>query len=160
MKRFVCMVLLGCILLSMPASSAAKKKGPARKERVVELSYASPGIGISTGTKHWGRPLGSPDAYQIELEPGERYVTMEVIDASGQPVAGRFDQEGLSYGGYSAINRPYGGVGAFCGAHSEPVKLLKRSPITAIYLFNGVCEDGTPSVMTSGTVKITLSNLP
>ena len=152
MKKLVCLIVSGTLLLAMPVAGAAKKKKPKKPrkpvkiERVVELSYDHPSPGVAgPGAVVFGAPMTGSN---IPVEKGEWYIKVEIKDDSGQMVAGKIAQ------GTAAT------FGPFCGAHKEPVKIVESTPIYGIYAFSGTCEDGTPSVMTTGTVKVTFSNLP
>ena len=149
MKKILYLMLIGSLLFGMTTTSAAKKKAKKRTQRVVVMTYDRPSAGvIGPEPVMIGSPVGAPGGQQIPVMPNERYIKIEVTDTSGQKVAGRIAQ--VSYSTF----------GPFCGAHTKPVKLRDTSPILGIYAFNGTCQDGTPSVMTTGKIRITLSNVP
>ena len=161
MKRILVLVMvLGLVFGSIAAAEAGKKKKkpkvPVKVERVVEVSYDHPGIGATVAGQGGGYPVSFPDPMDIPVTAEELYIKVEIVDASGQKVAGSIGQGDVDGNG---VNDDL--YGTFCGSHPEPIPLAAPgSPIVGIYAFNGVCEDGSPSVMTSGTIKITLSNLP
>ena len=164
MKRIlVLMMVLGLVFGSIAAADAGKKKkkkappAPVKVERVVEVTYDHPGIGATAAGLGGGYPVSFPDPMDIPVTADELYVKVEIIDASGQKVAGSIGQGDVDGNG---VNDDL--YGQFCGSHEEPIPLAAPgSPIIGIYAFNGTCADGsTPSVMTSGTIKITLSNMP
>jgi hypothetical protein len=137
-----------------PAEAAKKKKKkPVRVERVVEIQYASPGIGVAP---LGGYPVNFPDGVDIPTLSTELFMKIEIEDASGQKTwgfisQGDLDGDGLNNDGYAN----------FCGSMEEPVDVAAPgSSIIGVYMYNGACDDGTPSVMTSGTIKITFSNMP
>jgi hypothetical protein len=163
-KKLISVALMvGLIAASMvmPAEAGKKKKKGKKKaakiERVVELTYSSPGIGVTAAGRGGGYPVNFPESTEIPTLAQEKYIKIEVEDSSGQAVAGFISQGDLDGNG---VNDD--GYGTFCGAHPEPIELASPgAPIVGVYAYNGTCEDGTtPSVMTSGTVKITLSNMP
>ena len=146
--------------LALPADAAKKKKPkikvPQKVERVVEIAYAEPGIGATVLGRGGGYPVGFPNSQEIPIMAEERYMKIEVIDESGHAVAGYISQGDVNGNG---LNDDL--YGDFCGAHAQPLELAAPgSPIVGVYAFNGTCPDGTPSIMTSGTIKITLSNMP
>lgn len=148
--------LLGGALVG-PAEAGKRKK---KIERVVEVAYSAPGIGVSTpdGVPSGGLcPFADPstqECIEIPLQLGEKYIKVEMTDATGQPVAGFIGQGDTDGDG---INNLYGD---FCGAHEKPLAMESASAPVRISFYNGTCSDGTPSMVTTGTIKVTFSNLP
>lgn len=162
MKRiFVAVLVLGLAFGAMTTAEAGKKKKkkppvPVRIERVVEVTYDHPGIGVATPIGGTGYPTSFPDPSEIPTGPDDLYFKIEVTDASGQKVSGFISQGDLDGNG---VNDD--GYGSFCGAHAEAIPLVEPgTPILGIYAHSGVCADGTASIMTSGTIKVTFSNMP
>ena len=163
MKRIVVfMMIVGLVAGSMTVAEAKKKKKPkpvptpVKVERVVEIAYDHPSIGATVAGLGGGYPVGFPESVEVPTASEETYFKIEIIDDSGQKVAGYIGQGDVNGDGLN--NDLYGN---FCGAHPEPIPLAAPgSPIVGIYAYSGTCEDGTPSVMTTGTIKITLSNMP
>lgn len=128
-------------------------------ERVVEVAYGAPGLGVSgpDGTASGGIcPFADPTTQQcieIPMELGEKFVTVEMVDTTGQKVAGYISQGDLDGDGIGDL------YGDFCGAHEEPVKLLSEGAPVRVSFYNGACGDGTPSIVTAGTIKVTFSNM-
>lgn len=159
-KALTLLLIVGLITTSLmaPAAFAKKKKKkpppePVRIERVVEFKYDHPGIGAAPVG---GYPATFPDSMEIPLGENDLYMKVEVIDASGQKVWGFISQGDLDGNG---VNDD--GYADFCGAHETAVPVAAPGqPIIGIYAYSGACDDGTPSVMTSGTIKFTLSNMP
>jgi hypothetical protein len=124
-----------------------------KTSRVVEGTYANPAAGI-VGV---GSDCTAGGCVEIATTAGENYISVEITDASGQPVAAALAQD-----------TDGDGVGTFfatvCGASTAPIPITAGSPVTVI-IGAGVVVDGAtippgacPSVATSGTVKATLSN--
>ena len=170
MRKTTSVLIVMALILaafSIPAEAKKKKKKKkkpvavvevVRTERVVEVAYASPGIGVAGGPsgRSAGYPVNFPEVTEIPTMPEEKYMKIEVIDGSGQAVAGFISQGDLDGNGLNDD-----GYGEFCGAHAAPVEVAAPgTPLLGIYAYNGACPDGTPSIMTSGTIKITFSNLP
>ena len=162
-KALIFALVIGLIAGAMAAPATAKKKKkkkPVRIERIVDLAYQVPGIGVSgpEGTASGGIcPLADPTTQEciaVPLEMGEKYIKIEMTDASGQAVAGFISQGDTDGDGVGNL------YGDFCGAHTEPVALESESVPVGISFYSGVCGDGTPSVATTGTIQVTLSNLP
>ena len=141
-----------------PADAGKKKKKPVRVERVVEIDYAAPGIGAATPAASAGLcPFADPTTQQcieIPLQLGEKYIQVALEDAAGQKVAGYIGQGDTDGDG---INNLYGD---FCGAHPEPIELQSQSAPVRISFYNGGTADCAPSVATTGTITVTLSNRP
>lgn len=160
LERAIATCAIGCVLLAGTAYPAiAGKKKKARVQEVVEVTYqlqlgvAPPGVGDKTACLE-GAPIASClTAIPADARAG-KYVKVEVADASGQKVAGFLSQGDADGDGLSE------GFGDFCGATPEPVALLKPGEPVDISLAAGACEDGTPSLVTQGTVTLTFSSAP
>jgi hypothetical protein len=140
-----------------PAEAGKKKKKPKRIVRTIEVAYDHPGIGVATPVGSAGYPANFPEGTsEFATSPKELFFKIEVVDASGQNVGGFVSQGDLDGNG---VNDD--GYGTFCGKHPEFIPVASPgTTFTGIYAYNGVCEDGSPSIMTSGTIKITFSNMP
>jgi hypothetical protein len=141
-----------------PADAAKKKKKPpvpVKVERVVELTYDSPGVGVALMGDSGGYPIGFPSSADMPTSAEERYVTVEIVDGSGQKVSASLSQSDQDGDGF------VDDLGeSFCGATEEPIEFEPGTTIVGVYAHNGTCADGTPSIMTTGTVKLTFSNMP
>ena len=163
MKRAIAVALaLGLLAGAMvaPAEAGRRKKRkppvPVKVERVVEYAYQGPGIGFSTPVASGGYCYPEPTACAVFLpEAGEKYIKIEVVDASGTTIAGSISQGDQDGDGIGDL------YGEFCGAHPEPVELAVEGAPFDLSMYSGSCY-GTPSpsVMTTGTVKVTFSNMP
>jgi len=158
-KALIIALVLGLLAgaMSAPATAKKKKKKKAKRvERVVEVDYQGPGVGASSpgGSVGYCYQFPVSDAcLTVVPMPGEKYIKIEVTDASGTAIAGFISQGDLDGDGIGDL------YGEFCGAHAEPIQLEKPGGAFDLSLYDGVCGTG-PSIMTSGTIKITLSNLP
>ncbi|HWL66155.1 MAG TPA: hypothetical protein VNP73_09300 [Actinomycetota bacterium] len=162
-KTLAVALMIGLIAASFAVPAEAgkkkKKKAPApapvaRVERVVELTYEHPSLAVAPVG---GFPTNFPEGgTEIPLGPDDLFIKVEVTDASGQKVSGFIGQGDIDGNG---VNDD--GYGQFCGAHPAPIQVAAPGQtIIGIYLANGVCEDATPSIMTTGSIKVTLSNMP
>ena len=159
MKRAIAVALsLGLLAGAMiaPADAAKKKKKkPAKVERVVEVAYDKPGIGVAIGGDNGGYGLAFPSAAAVPAMPEEKYVSVEITDQSGQKVALSLSAGDIDGDGFADT------FASFCGATEEPIELPEPGmAIADMYAHNGTCEDNSPSIMTSGVVKLTFSNMP
>ena len=141
-----------------PADAGKKKKKPVRVERVVEVDYAAPGAGVATPAASGGIcPFADPTTQtciEIPLQLGEKYIKVSIADATGQQVAGYIGQGDTDGDGISNL------YGDFCGEHPEPIALESASAPVRISFYNGATADCAPSISTTGTITVTLSNLP
>lgn len=161
MKKAIAVALSAGLLAGAmigPADAAKKKKKPkppVKVERVVEVAYDKPGIGVAIAGGNGGYGLSFPAAAAVPSMPEEKYVSVEITDASGQKVA-------LSLSGGDTDGDGFADTFAsLCGATEEPIELPEDGAgIADMYAHNGTCEDNSPSIMTSGVVKLTFSNLP
>lgn len=149
--------LIGGALVA-PAGAAKKKKKVVRTERVVEVAYETPGIGVATPARTGGVcPFADAQAQQcVEVFPeaGEKYVKVEVKDATGQKAYGFISQGDVDGDGISD------GYGTFCGAHEAPVELAAPGAAVRVSFYPGATTGCAPSIATTGTVVYTFSNLP
>lgn len=157
-KPLSTMIVVGLVAgaFALPAEAKKKKSKPVRTERVVEFEYSGPGVGIATPEASVGYCYQFPVADQclaVYPEAGEKYLKVEVIDSSGTKVAGFLSQGDLDGDGIGDL------YGDFCGAHESAVPLELEMSTVELSLYDGACGTG-PSVMTSGTIKVTLSNMP
>ncbi|HJR46104.1 MAG TPA: hypothetical protein VJ927_10925 [Actinomycetota bacterium] len=147
--------LLAGAMIGNAEAAKKKKKKVVKVERVVELAYDSPGVGVAVQGGATGYPIGFPSSQDMPTSGEERYVKVEIVDASGQKVNGSLaqsDQDGDMF--VDDLGEP------FCGATEEPIEFEPGTTVVGVYAHNGTCADGTPSIMTTGTVTLTFSNLP
>lgn len=154
-KAIVLALVLGLIagMMSVPATAGKKKKKkkPKRVERVVETTYDAPAIGASPpGNGVCLRPTNS--CGDIAVGAKEKWVKVEITDATGTPVAFSLGQD---------TNPDELGteedLGDYCGDTGD--KAIKLKPGYAIVVFPWAAGVGCASLATTGTVKATLSNL-
>ena len=156
-KSFVAILLIiGLIAAFNVAPAQAKKKS---KGRVVEFEYTLGGVGISTPFASIGLcPMTEPGSGQcIEfpvMSAKEKYVKVEVIDSVPVGPAGFISQGDVDGDGIAD------GYGTFCRAHEDPVKLEGGTTPVRVSFYPGLCADRTPSIPTTGTIRVTFSSTP
>ncbi len=150
MKRFLSLLMvLGLLVGSVASAEAKAKKRPLRVERTVEGTYG-PYPAPVTGCNE---PLGHFACLIVESRPTEAFFTAKVTDTHGQPVL-------------VVVSVGETGV-AFCGETSEPIRFSPGAelrfhiaepewPTSDAFLRD--CR--TNRVKTTGTISVTLSNLP
>jgi hypothetical protein len=164
MKRIaVLLMIIGLIAGSMTAAEAKKKRKPpvpVRREEVIEVPYQGANIGISSPAATSGGclvdqtvPFHCLSAVPTFAEAA--YVKIEVIDATGQKAGGFVSQGDTDGDGISD------GYGQFCGGHAAPIPMATPGAPLDISLYMGICSDASgPSIVTTGTIKVTFSNMP
>ena len=134
-------------LLAPSADAAKKKKKPKKVSRTVTQTYQAPAIGNGAGVCL--KPTNS--CAETPTATADKYVIIEITDAAGLPVNAGFGQE---IDGELGVEN----YQAFCGKTPKPVKIEPGYPIT---VFPWAAPGAAcPGVATTGTVKLTLSNLP
>ena len=164
MKRtLILMMVIGLVFGSIATAEAGKKKkkaAPVRIEEVVEVPYQGSNIGAATPAYTGGACLVDPTMpfsckSAIPSLAEAAFIKVEVIDATGQKAGGFISQGDTDGDGISD------GYGQFCGAHAEPVAMSTPGAPVDISLYMGVCSDASgPSIATTGTIKVTFSNMP
>lgn len=149
MKRFLIVAVVLGVTVGSLTTAEAKKKQPARFERTVVDSYG-PYPAPVTGCNE---PMGSYSCVSIatHLYPRERFFTAKVTDAHGLPVF-------VEVRGGSA-----GVVATFCGETKSPVAFEPGSWLQFHVGLNHWIPSGhcpANRIKTTGTISVTLSNLP
>jgi hypothetical protein len=143
MRRFLIgFLILGLMAGSVGTAEAAKR----RRARTVVASYG-PYPGPVTGCNS---PLGSFACLIIQTRTTEGFFTAKVSDAHGQPVFVEV------YSGPQNVAR-------FCGETTGPIRF---QPGARLYFYVALPVWGVQlacpahSIKTTGTLRVTLSNLP
>jgi subtilisin family serine protease len=152
MKRsMVLLLVLGLVATSaLTGTAAAKKKA---KARVIEYHYQVPSPAVSgvVGACVAGNGVDT-GCNEIATSVKERYVTVKVTDASGQPTNWYLAQD------TDAANQGLEIFASGCGETSGPVAI---TPGLALRVQVGaVGGPDCPGVATTGDVTVTLSSKP
>lgn len=156
MKRFLTLfMILGLIAGSVATAEAKKGQKSTRTERTVEGRYATQFVPFST---YCLQPAGV-GCVEVETRKDEAFLTAKVVDAHGQPVLVRV----LAWGDGPHPSNYYG---TFCGETDEPIAFDRGVDISLVV--GGSSENDlptpgascSPGFGTTGTVSVTLSNLP
>lgn len=145
MKRLAVLALSVGLVVSSIATAEAKKK-PAKVERVVEGRYEAlpaPVTGCNT-------VLGTFACLVVETRSTEAFFTGKVTDTHGQPV-------------YVLVRIHDGSYTHFCGQTTEPLPFRPGSTLEFFvgldtWGVSGDCLDNR--VKTTGSIRVTLSNVP
>lgn len=143
MKQFLIMfMVLG--LVAGSATTVSARKTPQRDERNVESTYDCNMLGV------WPLICGGQHI-EVDTRPTESFLFAELTDDSGRPVA------------VDVYKRKPGNrrVGRFCGETAEAIAFPPGTDLTLVIGLGPPppsCLLGT--LPTSGTVTVTLSNLP
>lgn len=156
MKRSILVALVIGLLAAMvvaPVEAGAAKKKKAPKPRVYEAPYTCPcGIQANGNGPAWRLGTGE-GGIQVAVGAKEKYMSIELTDASGLPVFFSITQD---VDGDGTLYEHENGEG--CGKTTEPVELVPGAPIT-VFIQSGTC-DGGPGLATGGTMTATLSATP
>lgn len=152
-KTIMLVLMVGLIAGAFMAPSAdAKKKKP--KPRVVTDPYDAPSIGVIVPVGGGGISSCSDGnnigCAEFPTTAKDKFVKIEVTDQSGQKAGGYVSQGDTTGDGVGDL------FGDFCGAHAAPVAITPGVPLK-VSLYNGTCADGSPSTVTTGTIKATFT---
>ena len=161
-KTLSTLVILGLIFgafMATPAEAKKKKKKAKKTERVVEIDYTLGNLGVAspafTGGVCFVDPTMPASCKEVPVTASEKYIKVEVKDATGTSVPG-FISQGDTDG--DGINDGYG---EFCGSHDAPVQLTAPGTPVGVSMYPGICADASGGgIPTSGTLVVTLSNMP
>lgn len=155
MRRIIGAVLIFGLMFGAISTAEAgkKKKKPKRVERKVDYEYTAPSPGISGVVGACMTVLGveGTACQDTPVGPKDLYVMVSVEDATGQPT--NFD--------LAQDSDPSPGLEIFasgCGETTDPVAITPGLPLRVSVTAIGGPD--CPGAATTGTVKITLSNLP
>ncbi len=155
LRRFLVLFMVFGLMAGAVATAEAKKRpkpkpkpAPVRIERTVEGSYG-PYPAPVTGCNE---ALGSFDCLTIRTLPTEAFFTAKVTDAHGQPV-------------FVEVEYPGGhDLATFCGRTNKPIRFTPGTELSfyvGLAMRVGVQTDcPAHSIKTTGTIIVTLSNLP
>ena len=147
MIRTLLIATLAAALLGLAAPSSPAEAATEKVQRTVVGrygAYPSPVTGCN-------EPLGPWACMIVRARPTERFATVKVTDTHGQPV-------------YFSVLDPGTGLWAeFCGETGRPISLGKSRYLEIeVGVSRMVVQTKCPasSVKTTGTIKVTLSDLP
>lgn len=137
-KRLPAAVALAVATGGLLGGPAAAGSGEAR---VHTLEYVGGGLRLGPTQSAEVRVGDGIGAVSFRGGP-ERYVSIEVDDAHGQPVAAIVAQPDEDH--------------HICGATDKPLKIVPYEKVT-VFLMNGVCGHAGASAATTGTVTATFT---
>jgi hypothetical protein len=158
MKRSLIMfMVLGLVVGSVATAEAAKKvKEPIRVERTVEGSYDTQFVPMSG----FVTPCAQRDAVgcvALQARARESFLTAKVSDAHGKPVLVTLESRDPATGEWKV-------EGAFCGKTKEsmsfPAGATLAFHVGIFWYLEWPALSCRPMFGTTGTVSVTLSNLP
>ena len=158
MKRsLILLMIVGLIGGSGATAEAKKGQKSTRTERTVEGSYATQFVPFNV----WCERHGGVGCVTIETRKDEAFLTGKAVDAHGQPVL-------VEVWGKAPNARPGDWIeyGSFCGETDESIAFDRGADVYLVVGFFWVTdlapslEECRPMFGTTGTVSVTLSNLP
>lgn len=157
MKRFLILFMILGLIAGSVATAEAEQAGRKRVMRTIEGSYATQFVPFNVVCKQHG----GVGCVTIETRKDEAFLTGKAVDAHGQPVL-------VSVRGPD----PYGRAGywidygSFCGETDEPIAFDRGVDVHLVIGYFWLSdlvpslERCRPMFGTTGTVSVTLSNLP
>jgi hypothetical protein len=144
-------VLVGLILAAGAlAAPGAEAKKP--KKRTVETTYTEPAL----GTAGVGVCFQGSSCVFVEPLPGEKRVSVKVVDELGLPVYASIIQDTSGDGNYLATDDRTVHI---CGSTTKPLK-IEPSTVT-VWVWQGPgAVPPCPGFASSGIVKTTFSGAP
>jgi hypothetical protein len=144
-------VLVGMtVLVGAFGPSGAHAKKP--KKRTVKTPYTEPAVGAAG----LGVCFQGTSCAFVEPMPGERYVSVEIVDDLGLPVHASIIQDTSGDGNYLAADDETVHI---CGKTTEPLK-IEPSTVT-VWVWRGPgAPPPCPGMASSGVVKTTFSAKP
>lgn len=147
MKRILVLVMvLGLVFGSIATADAKKKKKKSKKPyvRVVEGTYDNPAPGVG-GIVTLN---GAGGTFDVPTAGNEYYMSVEVIDDSGQQ----------TYFGIAEENTIVAGG---CGKTETPMEITPGAAYNiTVTMGPGLNAPTCPGVATTGTIKVTLTEVP
>lgn len=140
MKRALAVSIATTMVLGGAAAGHAKPRR-VKVERQDSTGYVGAKGSIP------GEPTIYTDEAVFETERYERNVSVAITDRTGQPVAAVVRQDAGGDGTWDVEE-------AICGATERPVAITGGTPVV-VKVHPGPCADGTPAVMTSGSIAVT-----
>lgn len=162
MRRMLVLALVmslafGSLATAEAAKKKKKKKKPVKVERVVEFDYTCPcGVSGVVGFQLGGLTGENIGGGPVTFDPTtENFLVATTENAGGQKIAVRIamdtDPDNTS---------PNDNVADFCSETEEPIEMPDVEAEFRVFIYNGQCTDGSPSLPTQGTITFTLSNIP
>jgi hypothetical protein len=140
MKRLMVVATVALLASAAPAAGAGKAREVTHDYRM------SNGAFVDHGEAHW--TLGAAYA-PFRAVGGERFVSLAIEDAAGQPVRGHvhIDQDN---------DGKLDDQLDFCGSTAKPIA-LERGARIEVGTIVGLCDDSSPSIVTEGTITATFT---
>lgn len=138
------MVVAGTVVPHVEAAEA--RRAQVRYEMTDENHHVGvPGAGAGV----WN----TEDAYAFRLKKGEKFVSVDVVDDTEEPVAGVVVQIVWDYENGGAKVGHAETYEHFCGETERLVRVIPKVQVE-IFLKKGTCQDGTPSLPTNGDIVV------
>ena len=145
MKTALGVLITGLLVLGGYTATASPTRTDTAEYTIA--SGAAVGHGeLGNSEVHW--TLGA-DYAVFEAARGERAVSLEIVDSSGMTARGHVH---IDLDGDGKLDRQVD----FCGSTTKPISVRGGSVIEVGTIF-GVCEDGSPSIVTEGEITATFT---
>lgn len=145
-RALVVAALVACFAAAVPVE-AARPRRAMLPYHYTDRNQHIGGPGADAG--HWEEE----EAYAFRLRKGENAVSVMVLDDQEGPVRGTVVQIEWTYeNGGTKIGR-FATHEPFCGRTEAPVPVYPDLQVE-IFVQKGACDDGTPSLPTTGDVVV------
>lgn len=140
---------------SKPAASETdptqgKQELPSRSERFESQNYTPVNSSVATSGQATCSNGENGACFEFQARDDDRYVTVDIEDASGAPVYAWVQQN------VDGDPQSDGGWTDFCASTSDPIPITPGA-VVRIMLDSGTC-DGADSSPTNGTITVTFLN--
>ena len=138
--------LVACLSAAVPVE-AAKPRRAMLPYHYTDQNHHLGGPGFGAGV--WN----TEEAYAFPIRKGETAASVMVLDDNERPVSAVLVQiQWDAYYGNASVGHA-ATYAEFCGRTEEPIRLVPDLQVE-IFLRKGVCEDGTPSLPTTGDIVV------
>ena len=145
MKKSLLVVIPALLLSATTVGSAAPTRTDTAEYTIADGAAVGHGE-VGNPEVHW--TIGA-DYSRFRAARGERSVMLEIVDASGMTASGHVH---IDLDADGKLDRQHD----FCGATSKPLA-VRPGAIVEVGTIFGTCEDGSPSVVTEGTITATFT---
>ncbi len=156
MKRFLMLSMILELVAGSVATAEAERSRPKRVERTVEGSYATQFVPFNVRCQQHG----GVGCVKIETRKNEEFLTATAVDAHGQPVLVQVWGTVTPESGYWVEH------GSFCGETDKPIAFDRGADVYLVVGYFWITDLPTslrscpPMFGTTGTITVTLSNVP
>lgn len=144
-------LVLAAVIMATALAAPASGRRPRRA--MLPYRFTDPGVHVGAPGFSGAGVYDRGGTYEFRLRDGETAVSVMVLDDTERPVSGLVAQWTTDYhAGNAAVGHAVT-YEKFCGRTDAPVE-VEPDVTVHVVLQKGACEDGTPSVPTTGDVVV------